>query len=162
MKIHLEQLQHQDAALKAIIEAFPELGVAEQVSHDRDGRINGFFDSAQDRLPHNNGLTNEIYANPTLKNAGEESLFIDCKMETGTGKTYVYTRLIYELHQLYGLFKFIIVVPSIAIKEGTRNFINSDYARRHFAKFFQNAKLELHVVNAGDFEANRIKISWIS
>lgn len=40
------------------------------------------------------------------------------EMETGTGKTYTYIRTMYELHQLYGWSKFIVVVPSIAIREG--------------------------------------------
>ncbi len=40
------------------------------------------------------------------------------EMETGTGKTYVYLRTIYELNKLYGFSKFVIVVPSIAIREG--------------------------------------------
>jgi type III restriction enzyme len=43
------------------------------------------------------------------------------EMETGTGKTYVYLRTIYELNKKYGFKKFIIVVPSIAIREGTKN-----------------------------------------
>ena len=42
-------------------------------------------------------------------------------METGTGKTYVYLRTIFELNKLYGWTKFIIVGPSIAIKEGVKN-----------------------------------------
>jgi len=41
------------------------------------------------------------------------------EMETGTGKTYVYLRTIYELNKLYGFRKFVIVVPSIAIREGS-------------------------------------------
>ena len=40
------------------------------------------------------------------------------EMETGTGKTYVYTKTIYELNRLYGFTKFIVVVPSVAIREG--------------------------------------------
>ena len=40
------------------------------------------------------------------------------EMETGTGKTYVYLRTIFELHKTYGFTKFVIVVPSIAIREG--------------------------------------------
>ena len=39
-------------------------------------------------------------------------------METGTGKTYVYLRTIFELNKRYGFTKFVIVVPSVAIKEG--------------------------------------------
>ena len=40
------------------------------------------------------------------------------EMETGTGKTYVYTKTIFELNKRYGFTKFIIVVPSVAIREG--------------------------------------------
>ena len=57
---------------------------------------------------------------------------LDIKMETGTGKTYVYTKTIYELHKRYRLNKFIIAVPSLAIKAGTAQFLQDEYARRHF------------------------------
>lgn len=40
------------------------------------------------------------------------------EMETGTGKTYVYTKTIFELNRRYGFTKFIVVVPSVAIREG--------------------------------------------
>ena len=57
-------------------------------------------------------------------------LNIDVKMETGTGKTYVYIKTIFELNKKYGINKFIILVPSIAIKLGTQNFIIDSYS--HF------------------------------
>ena len=47
-----------------------------------------------------------------------EGMHFSVEMETGTGKTYVYLRTIHELHRRYGFKKFVIVVPSIAIKEG--------------------------------------------
>ncbi|WP_413357470.1 type III restriction-modification system endonuclease [Robertmurraya sp. 2P01SA] len=59
-------------------------------------------------------------------------LNIDIKMETGTGKTYVYTKSIYELNKYYGFNKFIIIVPSLAIKAGTENFINNPNNINHF------------------------------
>lgn len=59
-------------------------------------------------------------------------LNLDIKMETGTGKTYVYTKAIFELHRHYGINKFIIVVPSLAIKAGTAQFLTDEYVRRHF------------------------------
>ena len=59
-------------------------------------------------------------------------LNIDVKMETGTGKTYVYTKTIYELHQRYGLNKFIICVPSLPIKAGAEQFMGDLYVQRHF------------------------------
>lgn len=62
-----------------------------------------------------------------------ECLNLDIKMETGTGKTYVYTRTMFELHKRHGINKFIIAVPSLAIKAGTAQFLRDSYARRHFA-----------------------------
>lgn len=59
-------------------------------------------------------------------------LNIDVKMETGTGKTYVYTKTIYELHQRYGLNKFIVCVPSLPIKAGAEQFLGDLYVQRHF------------------------------
>ena len=59
-------------------------------------------------------------------------LNLDIKMETGTGKTYVYTKMMFELHKRYGINKFIIAVPSLAIKAGTAQFLQDEYARRHF------------------------------
>lgn len=59
-------------------------------------------------------------------------LNLDIKMETGTGKTYVYTKTIFELHKCYGINKFIIAVPSLAIKAGTAQFMQDEYSRRHF------------------------------
>jgi type III restriction enzyme len=52
-----------------------------------------------------------------------ESMNFTIEMETGTGKTYVYLRTIYELNQLYGFTKFMVVVPSVAIKEGVETSI---------------------------------------
>ena len=46
-------------------------------------------------------------------------------METGTGKTYVYLRTVFELNKRYGFTKFVIVVPSVAIKEGVYHTIES-------------------------------------
>ncbi|CAA9271647.1 MAG: Type III restriction enzyme, res subunit:DEAD/DEAH box helicase, N-terminal [uncultured Chloroflexia bacterium] len=58
------------------------------------------------------------------------------EMETGTGKTYVYLRTIYELRKRYGFTKFIIVVPSIAIYEGVvKNF---NITRDHFRALYGN------------------------
>jgi type III restriction enzyme len=61
-----------------------------------------------------------------------DCLNIDIKMETGTGKTYVYTKAIYELNKLYGFKKFIVAVPSIAIKAGTANFMKIQSNINHF------------------------------
>ena len=51
------------------------------------------------------------------KNLTKSQLNLDIEMETGTGKTYCYIRTMFELHKQYGWSKFIVVVPSIAIRE---------------------------------------------
>lgn len=55
---------------------------------------------------------------------------LDIEMETGTGKTYVYIKTMYELHAKYGWSKFIVVVPSIAIREGVKK--SFEMTRDHF------------------------------
>jgi len=60
------------------------------------------------------------------------------EMETGTGKTYVYLRTIFELNKCYGFTKFMIVVPSIAIKEGAYKTLQ--ITREHFENLYPNAK----------------------
>ena len=59
---------------------------------------------------------------------------LDIEMETGTGKTYVYTRTIFELNQHYGWSKFIIVVPSIAIREGVNQSL--EFTENHFMEIY--------------------------
>jgi type III restriction enzyme len=60
------------------------------------------------------------------------------EMETGTGKTYVYLRTIFELNRRYGFTKFVIVVPSVAIKEGTNKTL--EITRDHFESLYPGAK----------------------
>ena len=55
-------------------------------------------------------------------------------METGTGKTYVYTKTIMELHKRYGWSKYIVVVPSIAIREGVKK--SFDITAEHFQQLY--------------------------
>jgi type III restriction enzyme len=67
-------------------------------------------------------------------------------METGTGKTYVYLRTIFELSRRYGFKKFIIVVPSVAIREGVLK--NIDITREHFKTLYNNIEFESFVYDA--------------
>ncbi|MBB5235514.1 type III restriction-modification system endonuclease [Deinococcus budaensis] len=60
------------------------------------------------------------------------------EMETGTGKTYVYLRTAFELHRRYGFTKFVIVVPSIAIKEGVMKSL--EMTGTHFKTLYPEAK----------------------
>lgn len=71
----------------------------------------------------------------------------DIEMETGTGKTYVYLRTIFELNKAYGFTKFIIVVPSIAIKEGVKKSL--DITKEHFDMLFDNTPYDYFVYDSG-------------
>ncbi|MDR1958827.1 MAG: type III restriction-modification system endonuclease [Planctomycetaceae bacterium] len=132
LAIQLVQLPHQSEAIDAVLSAMGDCRISSQ--------------------PAEPSVENYA-ANPVIE-AVEN---IDVKMETGTGKTYVYTRLMFALHQYFGLFKFIIVVPSRAIKEGTKNFIQSSYAKQHFQQFYPGKRLNLQLINAGDFSTKNGK-----
>ena len=68
------------------------------------------------------------------------------EMETGTGKTYVYLRTIFELSRRYGFRKFIIVVPSVAIREGVLK--NIEITAEHFRALYNNIEFEHFVYDA--------------
>lgn len=70
------------------------------------------------------------------------------EMETGTGKTYVYIRSIYELNKRYGLTKFIIVVPSVAIREGVRKSFET--MKEHFGTLYDGVPLDYFVYDSKD------------
>lgn len=68
------------------------------------------------------------------------------EMETGTGKTYVYLRTIYELNNLYDFKKFVIVVPSIAIREGVLK--NLEITHEHFQTLYDNIPVNFQVYDS--------------
>ena len=68
------------------------------------------------------------------------------EMETGTGKTYVYLRTIHELHRAYGWKKFVIVVPSVPIREGVTQSIDS--MTEHFAALYGNVPIDRWVYDS--------------
>lgn len=78
---------------------------------------------------------------------GQEELRLTIEMETGTGKTYTYIKTMYELHQHYGWSKFIIVVPSIAIREGVVKSL--DVMQDHFAEEY-GRRLQYFVYNSAN------------
>ena len=77
---------------------------------------------------------------PSDKLKPKQALDFTVEMETGTGKTYVYLRTVFELNARYGFTKFVVVVPSVAIKEGVYKTLQ--ITREHFesASLYPNAK----------------------
>ncbi len=88
---------------------------------------------------------------------------LSVEMETGTGKTYVYLRTIFELNKRYGLKKFIVVVPSVAIKEGVIKTIKM--TKKHFEELYSNTPCHCYVYDSSNLtnvkqfaESNSIEI----
>ena len=77
----------------------------------------------------------------------------DIEMETGTGKTYVYLRTILALNEAYGFKKFIIVVPSIAIKEGVAKSL--EITQAHFHSIYENVVYDTYIYDGGKPEEVR-------
>lgn len=73
----------------------------------------------------------------------KDGINLTVEMETGTGKTYVYLRTVFEMNRLYGFTKFIIVVPSIAIKEGVQKSL--EMTGNHFKELYENVTFDSFV-----------------
>ena len=87
------------------------------------------------------------------KNLAQYGLNASIEMETGTGKTYVYLRSIYELYQTYGMRKFVIVVPSVAIREGVMKSI--EMTKAHFAALYDNTRVDARIYDSKNL--NRLR-----
>lgn len=105
---------------------------------DDTGYRNGAVELSDEQLLHNiqtlQSQNNIRLSTSLVKGLGRCSL--DVEMETGTGKTYVYIKTMFELNKKYGWSKFIVVVPSIAIREGVKKSfeITVDHFMEHYGK----------------------------
>ena len=153
MKLQFKVQQYQTEAVDAVVDVFTEQPYADGVKY----RIDPGEDAAQ-TLMEDAGLRNaEIVLTPPqlltnvhrvqqarglelskdLKDPVKRSaapINLDIEMETGTGKTYVYIKTIMELHKRYGWSKYIVVVPSIAIREGVKK--SFDITAEHFQQMY--------------------------
>ena len=93
----------------------------------------------------------ELFDGPA--NVSRQCPHFSVEMETGTGKTYVYLRTIFELSLRYGFQKFIIVVPSVAIREGVLK--NIEITAEHFRALYNNLPFEHFVYDAK--KVNRLR-----
>lgn len=112
------------------------------------GHANGLRLSANQLLEnlHDIQEENSLPATNVLTDGKLRDFTIE--METGTGKTYVYTRTIFELNKKYGITKFLIVVPSVAIREGVLKSFQS--TKKHFATLYDNAPMDVFVYDSKD------------
>lgn len=149
MSIELSILPHQEDFIKAIRKAFEDIGVVNGGSvHE-----NPIIHLEDSRLRENiaelwNGFDGLEKIPISWRTFDDDCLGIDIRMETGTGKTYCYTRMMYELNEMYGFNKFILLVPSTPIREGSKSFLEADYSKRHFADLYPNKTLDLSILES--------------
>ena len=97
-------------------------------------------------LEPSNALEHISFKNDKGETTTSDFPNITIEMETGTGKTYVYLRTIYELNKVYGFKKFVIVVPSVAIREGTIK--NLEITFEHFQEIYGNVPANFEVYDS--------------
>ncbi|MDR1471953.1 MAG: DEAD/DEAH box helicase family protein [Synergistaceae bacterium] len=126
-----------------------ETGQQEIQFDDGPGYRNAAVELSDEQILKNiHGLQaeNNIKLSPSLvKELGAASL--DVEMETGTGKTYVYIKTMFELHKRCGWSKYIVVVPSIAIREGVQK--SFEMTREHFMELY-GIKARFFVYNSSN------------
>ncbi len=144
---------------------------------DDDGYRNADVELSSKQLLENLHSVQTLAGVPLSKSLtkidGLGAVNLDVEMETGTGKTYVYIKTMFELNKLYGWSKFIIVVPSIAIREGVaksfrmleehfmeqygkkaRWFIYNSSNLNQLDQFSQDAGLNVMIINTQAFAAS--------
>lgn len=150
MKIQFNpDLQYQHEAVNAVVNVFEgqkrkqdnfsvplvETIQPDLLSEQSDLGIGNRLDLLGDELlenVHKVQLKNGLKQSPVPLSSKDFTI----EMETGTGKTYVYLRTIFELNKAYGFTKFIIVVPSLAIKEGVQKSL--EITESHFKEQYEN------------------------
>ena len=137
MKFKFKIQQYQTDAVEQTVEVFSGQPSKQEAKYRRDlGKTQGKITYEEDYIGFRNnevelnrsqlldnihriqGLGNIPRSNDLVATHGLGVCSLDIEMETGTGKTYVYIKTMFELNKRYGWTKFIVVVPSIAIREG--------------------------------------------
>jgi len=154
MKLSFESnLQYQQDAIKSITGLFEgqpmEDSIAEYSLKEKgtlsliNGVANNLILTEEQILSNLQTIQIENEINEAKQLGG---MHFSVEMETGTGKTYVYLRTIYELFKQYGFKKFVIVVPSVAIREGVLK--NLEITHEHFQNLYDNVPIHFQVYDS--------------
>lgn len=158
MKLKFKNQQFQTDAVDAVVDLFKgqekltstfEISTNQQSLFDGLGVGNKIDISAGTLLENMNEVQrrNNLAETDDIVDAYGNPRFSFCvEMETGTGKTYVYTKTIFELHKRYGFTKFIIVVPSVAIREGV--YKSFEITKEHFENAYDNVPCRYFIYNS--------------
>ena len=153
MKLKFKNQDFQTDAVNAVVDLF--------VGQEKTHSTFSVEDGASVSLFHNLGVGNALRIDaaaiaenmhlvqkrnllPLTEHA--DTMQFSIEMETGTGKTYVYTKTIFELHRRYGFTKFIIVVPSVAIREGV--YKSFQITQEHFGLQYDNVPCRYFIYNS--------------
>ena len=150
MQFQFEELAYQTNAVSAVVDLFdgqPETRYEFALSSGFNGNIiANHLALPLDEIGENlkkiqarNGITEQ-------SPIGEHGKNFTIEMETGTGKTFVYLKTLLELNQKYGWKKFVIVVPSVAIREGVLQTLNATKA--YFSALYDNAIMQYSVYDS--------------
>ena len=191
MKFRFKVQSFQTEAVKAVVDCFydqpPQTGLGYRIDPGRVAagqqarlEMDAGFRNSDLLLPAEAILKNiqsvqvrqNLPVSDSLKQTKVSPVNLDVEMETGTGKTYCYIKTIFELNKKYGWSKFIVVVPSIAIREGVaqsladtaehflesygkrvRSFIYDSKALHNLESFSSDSGINLMIINVQAFNA---------
>lgn len=137
LKLQFERLDYQDQAVQSVCDVFKDINFMPQADFPQANPLIFYHDPEEGKtkktsrtieaknIPLQNQLANAVVDIREANNITEGEVSVstrptfDVLMETGTGKTFTFIETIYRLNQLYGLSKFLILVPSTAIRQGT-------------------------------------------
>lgn len=150
-----KNLPHQERAIESVLSVFDRVHLTHG-SRDENPEIvfagNLKTDNLQ-KIQRANGVEDILLSGSNV---------LDIAMETGTGKTYTYTKTMFELNRVLGVFKFIVVVPTLSIKAGTKNFLESDslagHFRKDFAGLYGEKEIKLYVVESQKDKGKKSKV----
>ena len=150
MELKFEELAYQTDAVNAVVRLFE--GQRRESFSLHDAGIELFVGNKLDlnwaQIGENLNNVQKTFGQPETE-IGQHGLNFSVEMETGTGKTYVYLRTIFELNRQYGWTKFVIVVPSVAIREGVLQTLRA--TKNHFAELFNKP-----VMNFSEYDSKRL------
>lgn len=125
MELKLELLEYQETAIKSVVDVFEGTVKNDFDNASANGIRSNVCSLTMEQITENiKSVINENSINETVAELIEEQE-LTIEMETGTGKTLVYIKSIYELFKNYGFTKFIILVPSVAIRQGVLSTLST-------------------------------------
>lgn len=152
MKLKFKDQQFQSQAVAAVVDLFKgqprrtdtfTIINEQQLNIDAGTGVRNTLELSDEQIIAN---MNEVQKRHNLQLTDDTTRHFSVEMETGTGKTYVYTKTIYELHRQYGFTKFIVVVPSVAIREGV--YKSFQITADHFAAQYDNTPVRCFIYDS--------------